>query len=355
MRPTHGDRSHAHWGDPLLRWARAALDADVVRDVIEPAIADVRYEAASGTPQARELAVHRGRSILARTLGRALVLSTQRRLRRAPVAILLAPVALMLIGWATLVPIEAHKASHHALFGMLGIGGALACTLAPVRLRRAAPWLAVPTVVGLVLVLLFGETFDGARRWWVVGPLTLHVAALLTPVFAAIALWWRRGFWPRAFQAACAVLLALQPNVAMVVLWGSIATAASGSRERWFVLGGSLLAVAGAARHDALPPASAVDVPLLVGTANPVWFSITVLALAAPIAFALAAARHRAGEARSRLVTLAVALAVWPMLAYFNEGLVLLTYGGSMMVAYLVVVGMVLRDAASPDESSVAG
>lgn len=34
---------------------------------------------------------------------------------------------------------------------------------------------------------------------------------------------------------------------------------------------------------------------------------------------------------------------MWPLLAYFDEGLALLSYGGSMTVAYLCCVALLLR------------
>jgi len=336
-------------GERFLAWARAWMDPEVVRDVLEPTVADVRHECrALASEPARRAAIRRGYGTLARTAALAWLLGTQRRVHHAPWWVLLAPVAVILLGWHALAPLEVHKSSHHILFGLVGTGCAFTLAVAPIGLpQRRIAWLALPLLVVLVFVTLFGVSHDGARRWLVVGPLTVHVAALLTPLFAIVASNWRSGTLRMVFIASCSLALALQPNPAMGVLWGAIAVASTVASERAWAFACSALGLGLAVAVGGLEVTRAVDVPLLVGTYNPTWAMLTMVGLTIPAGFAwwLRSRASRDGAVRS--TTFAAALTAWPMLAYLDEGLVLLSYGGSMMVAYLCCVGMLLRSAST--------
>ena len=335
-------------GDRFLAWAERWLDETIVRDVVAPTVADLQHEhrLARDDEQRRALRRH-GWLVLGRTLAGSLGLGVGRS-GSAPWWVLLAPLFVLMFSAHTLVVIEPSKAGRHMMFSGLGLVMAIAIVAAPARLARLQGVIAALVACGLTAVSLDGTMHLGVRRWLEIGPLTVHLAALVTPLYVGVLLGWapsRRRF-RTAFMFVCAVTLVLQSHLAMAVLWGAVTVAAVEDGERrtaqllWATAVGLCVVLAPAST----PLLGMGETTAVTGTGTPLWATLVSLGLFVPAAFAWRRSGRTEGTARRHAYAFAVLFGVWPMLALMAEGLVLLSYGGSMVVAYLACVALMIRD-----------
>jgi rod shape determining protein RodA len=125
------------------------------------------------------------------------------------------------------------------------------------RLVRAAPLLYVLGLGGLVAVFLLGRTVSGARRWLLVGPVSVQPSELFKLCFVLMAVWLLTSRWAQPVGKTVlmmaaplaivpAVLIVKQPDLGTALLLFPVLIAllvAAGMRMR--LLGG--LALAGVA------------------------------------------------------------------------------------------------------------
>ncbi len=125
------------------------------------------------------------------------------------------------------------------------------------RLVRAAPLLYVLGLGGLVAVFLLGRTVSGARRWLLVGPVSVQPSELFKLCFVLMAVWLLTSRWAQPIGKTVlmmaaplaivpAVLIVKQPDLGTALLLFPVLIAllvAAGMRMR--LLGG--LALAGVA------------------------------------------------------------------------------------------------------------
>jgi hypothetical protein len=336
-------------GESTLRWARAHLEPSVVRDVVAPTVADLRLEHAAASAEDAIVISQQARSILTRAVVGALWLAACRRASRTPWWLLIAPAAVLVFAAQTLVLVSPQQGSQHAWFGAVAMVLAVALSLWPTRSTPAAHGLAAGLVVAaLGAVAVSGTSAGGLTRWLSLGPLTVHVAGLLTPLFVVLMLDWTpsRAWLRPGFAAACLGALVMQPNLPICALWAAVAVASSQPRQRRAMIPLTLAALAlcvGTTPAGGVTPSLTGIVPASTGSYNATWTLLVMLGLWVPACFAwrrLPSTR----VAAHRLDTYAALFALWPMLAYLDEGLVLLSFGGSMVVAYVACVGMLMRD-----------
>ena len=195
-------------GDRFLAWAERWLDETIVRDVVAPTVADLQREhrLARDDEQRRALRRH-GWLVLGRTLAGSLGLGVGRS-GSAPWWVLLAPLFVLMFSAHTLVVIEPSKAGRHMMFSGLGLVMAIAIVAAPARLARLQGVIAALVACGLTAVSLDGTMHLGVRRWLEIGPLTVHLAALVTPLYVGVLLGWapsrRRTLQGSARSRSCA-------------------------------------------------------------------------------------------------------------------------------------------------------
>jgi len=151
---------------------------------------------------------------------------------------------------------------HAAWFGIGLVAMVAVASLDYRRLVRAAPAMYVLGLASLVLVFAFGRSVSGARRWIVIGPLSVQPSEIFKICFLVMVVWLITSRWARLagktvlalallILAVPFVLIVKQPDlgtaILLVPLLGVILVGA-GTRLR--LLGG--LAAVGLA---ALPPA----------------------------------------------------------------------------------------------------
>jgi cell division protein FtsW len=129
-----------------------------------------------------------------------------------------------------------------------------ASMLTPLQVRRIGTLAFASAFVLLIATLLFAPEINGAKRWFVLGPLSFQPSEILKPGFVVFAAWMlaegvRNPRFPGAKIAAglfvvCAAMLALQPDFGQAALLTAVFI------SMYFVAGGGLLLlsiVAGAA------------------------------------------------------------------------------------------------------------
>ena len=125
---------------------------------------------------------------------------------------------------------------HHLLSILCGVGLGAGCLLVPYEtLRRSAKWLLLLSLVGLVLVFLFGQEVSGAKRWfrlghWSLQPsqlaqlsLILYLADLLARRTERMQEFWRGLLPPLVATGFTAVLVLIQPDLGTTIAMGAVA------------------------------------------------------------------------------------------------------------------------------------
>jgi cell division protein FtsW len=158
-------------------------------------------------------------------------------------------------------------AERQIVFATAGVVVMLAVSLlSPHAVRLMALMLFLAGVAAMIVVLLYGEEINGARRWLRIAGFSLQPSELAKPGFAVLAAWAfcehaRRPDMPGlpiavVLLGALATLLVLQPDIGQTLLIGTVWIAlfmmASRSRIAVAALGG-LVAAGAAAAYAAFP------------------------------------------------------------------------------------------------------
>ncbi len=158
-------------------------------------------------------------------------------------------------------------AERQIVFASAGVVIMLAVSmLSPAAIRRLALMLYVTGVAAMIVVLIYGEEINGARRWLRLAGFSLQPSELAKPGFAVLAAWAfaeheRRPDMPAlliavALLATLATLLVIQPDIGQTLLVSAvwIALFILASRSRIAVAGlAGLLAAGGAAAYAVFP------------------------------------------------------------------------------------------------------
>ena len=235
--------------------------------------------------------------------------------------------------------------------------GALLC-LGVWRARTSsspALWaeIAALLTVGALAATLLAPGMDGVHRWVRLGPIGLHMAALLLPLvlLALERLARTRGWWIASLLAVgVALALLLQPDAAQATAFAIASSIlllpdAGRSAPRWIALL-SLPFVAGLSwlRKDPLSPVPHVEG--IVGLAGNLWIGwavaaiISLLLLPAPFFLAGKGAGRREGVALGAYVSITILAAFVGTFPVPVMG-----YGVSPIFGYLVGLGIFLRTA----------
>ncbi len=247
----------------------------------------------------------------------------------------------------------------HLGFIAVGVLAACAIILLPPRWFRFGGGAAsAAAAVALCVVPWVGQSFDGAQRWLVVGPLTIHVAVLVLPVLcewmAALARS-RRLLVHVGGLAAVLIVLCAQPNAPAVAIVSLVALAVCRQPLRFFaVLAVSVAAFAFVLTHSpSVAPAPHAEGALaLLAQQGAGWLAVGLGAVAATLGACIHAwaATFRRPSARARRIEprLAAAatgiagLAMIPCLLG-DGGVPWISYGGSAVIAAFALVGLSLR------------
>ena len=174
-----------------------------------------------------------------------------------------ATVGLVILSASTLASLHVGRAGGSVAIRQLawfGVGIFALVVVASIdyrRLVRAAPLLYVLGLGGLVAVFLLGRTVSGARRWLLVGPMSVQPSELFKLCFVLMAVWLLTSRWAQPVGKTVlmmaaplaivpAVLIVKQPDLGTALLLFPVLIAllvAAGMRMR--LLGG--LALAGVA------------------------------------------------------------------------------------------------------------
>jgi len=174
-----------------------------------------------------------------------------------------ATVGLVILSASTLASLHVGRAGGGVAIRQLawfGVGILALVVVASIdyrRLVRAAPLLYVLGLGGLVAVFLLGRTVSGARRWLLVGPVSVQPSELFKLCFVLMAVWLLTSRWAQPVGKTVlmmaaplaivpAVLIVKQPDLGTALLLFPVLIAllvAAGMRMR--LLGG--LALAGVA------------------------------------------------------------------------------------------------------------
>lgn len=221
-----------------------------------------------------------------------------------------------------------------------------ACRRLPPPKRRATlAFLAVASLA--VLLLPFASAgVSGVYRWVSIGPLRLHVSAIVAPlVIFAVAAVAAHGLGAAfAISAAAAIILALQPDAAQatsVAIACAVILACAGTKQRRHAMIGVVLLLVIAAgsflRRDPLPPVAHVEgifqAASATGPAMAALAAIALLLLPAP--FFVAWYRHRRPEALALgiYIALTVAAPIWGTFPVPIMG-----YGASPILGYFIAL-----------------
>jgi rod shape determining protein RodA len=101
-------------------------------------------------------------------------------------------------------------------FGIGMVGLLAVASIDYKRMVRAAPALYLAGIVGLVLVFLIGRTVSGARRWILIGPLSVQPSELFKFCFVLMMAWFLTSRWAQPvgkITLALAAPLVLVPAV----------------------------------------------------------------------------------------------------------------------------------------------
>jgi rod shape determining protein RodA len=130
-----------------------------------------------------------------------------------------ATVGLVILSASTLASLQVGRAGGGVALRQLawfGVGVLALVTVASLdyrRLVRVAPLLYGLGLAGLVAVFLIGRTVSGARRWLMVGPLSVQPSELFKLCFVLMAVWFLTSRW--AQPVGKAVLLMSAPLAAI--------------------------------------------------------------------------------------------------------------------------------------------
>lgn len=268
-----------------------------------------------------------------------------------PLVPLVVGVVVMVLGGAPAARWGLHLGA--GVMGLLAYAGAAAIP------RRVVGKVAVPgAVVGIVLVAstLLVAGMEGVRRWHDLGPVKLHLSALLAPmllVFAASRMR-SRPLVAHAVLASLQVVHVLQPDAGQATAFGvaamvcTVALGTGASRAVWTGLYGASI-VGAWLRPDPLGPAPFVED--IVGRASVMSPLAGVLAAISLVALVAAPWALRRGEKRAEreswsIATLGAYLAASVIVPVFGEFPVpLLGFGLSPVLgafAGLAALGRVL-------------
>ena len=325
----------------MLQWARRWMDADVVRLVVEPAVADAQHEIHHAPTGERPRLVREARAHLALALVGALTMSASGRVRRSPWWVLGLPLVVLSIGSALYLRQDpTHLAALHIGTGIIGLIVALTITAWPLANapERSVYVGAAVLVGGLACVPLIGSASHGVTRWLTIGPLNIDVAMLVTPLF----LWTiaRACRHRTMIVSACMVLLLLQPHVAMCIVWAALAM--SLCRDRATIVVCSLAVLVGV-----LTDPMGFVMPPVVGMVT--RFGAVALAVAVGcylvVAWLLVHAGRTLPTGPRRLVYAAViACVAWPLAApALGYAITMLGFGCSATLAMFASLGLGLR------------
>src|SRR5712692_9274034 len=126
------------------------------------------------------------------------------------------------------------------------------------RLVRMAPLVYVLGLAGLTTVFVLGRTVSGARRWIVLGPVSVQPSELFKIAFVLMAVWWLTSHWAQPLGrvtltsmvpivAVPFVLIVKQPDLGTALLLFPVTVALLvGAGVRLRLLGGLVLAGLGA-------------------------------------------------------------------------------------------------------------
>lgn len=125
---------------------------------------------------------------------------------------------------------------HHLLSIACGLLLAVGCLALPYeRIRGSAKWLMLASLVGLLLVCLFGQEVGGAKRWFRIGhwgiqpsefaqlSLVLYLADLIARRAHALQQFWRGLAPPLLVTGLTAGLVLLQPDLGTAIAMGFVA------------------------------------------------------------------------------------------------------------------------------------
>jgi rod shape determining protein RodA len=139
----------------------------------------------------------------------------------------------------------------------VGIGGFALLVIASIdyrRLVRMAPLFYVLGLAGLISVFAMGRTVSGARRWILLGPISVQPSELFKIVFVLMIAWWLTSRWAQSLGrvtvglvlpiiAVPFVLIVKQPDLGTALLLFPVTVALLvGAGVRFRLLGGLALA-----------------------------------------------------------------------------------------------------------------
>ncbi len=139
----------------------------------------------------------------------------------------------------------------------VGVGGLALLVIASIdyrRLVRMAPLFYVLGLAGLVTVFVLGRTVSGARRWILLGPISVQPSELFKIVFVLMVAWWLSSRWAQSLGrvtvslvlpiiAVPFVLIVKQPDLGTALLLFPVTVALLvGAGVRFRLLGALALA-----------------------------------------------------------------------------------------------------------------
>jgi hypothetical protein len=339
-------------GGWTLAFARRVLERSDLRRIVEPTIADLRHEHRARVTARDGAGAFRvrlsGHLTLVWLLWLLHVRARARRLASSAPWLLVAAVAASLVATPALSGVARSLAMSHVVHVATGVVVAtLLATTAPRTLRRSALVSLALVALPLALVAGWGDEVEGARRWLRVGPLYLHVAALVAPAWAVAAAGLAAS--PRRLLLSCGAVLALlvvTRDLAAVLLYAAIAVAASHGRFRWvrpaLAVVCAVAAWAAALRQPAVSAVPHVEGALGLVRAHAAPDAVIAMAALAVIvvgAWGIALRLPTGFRARaSRAIAAHLLLA---SVGIFVGGTVpFVSYGGSGVVAGMAMLGL---------------
>jgi rod shape determining protein RodA len=158
----------------------------------------------------------------------------RRLLQNVDWVVLAVALALVSLSAVTLSTLPVGRAGDVAFRQLAWVGVGLvalivAASLDYRRLVRAAPLLYLLGIAALVAVFSFGRTVSGARRWIVLGSVSVQPSELFKICFVLMAVWWITSRWAQplggaavaamlAMTAVPAVLIVKQPDLGTALL-----------------------------------------------------------------------------------------------------------------------------------------
>jgi len=355
-------RLPGHW---ILRFAQRVLDEHDVEHFVSPAVADLQHEwSAAGeraTPEWRAIRW----SARARMLVMLGVLGARARVRATVHTPWYPLLPVMLAVGCGVWSMKRGGVSDSVValqWAWLALSVILAWAIATSP-RRLVESMAVGggciAVAALGATALFGQSMDGACRWWSVGPLTIQVSNIALPLFVAgLAVAFARGSFLAAFALATGAQLALiaQPDGAVAIVFAAATMGVAlgaGTIGPLRILGvGSALVLGALAALARDPELSTVlhveDIFLLVAAAGlPAQicaFTSLVLVPAYPLSRWLRAPRKNA-TARAMAAGITVSFATSALLPIFGP------YPGAAGRLWRLECGRLARGAGAPPGS----